>query len=637
MGNMNYKQFTLDPFQIESIGAINRGNSVVVSAATGTGKTLIADYVIDKFVNLGYKIIYTAPIKALSNQKFKEFKASIGEGRVGIMTGDVVINPRAQLLIMTTEIYRNMLLARDPIIEDLRYVIFDEIHYLSDIERGTIWEESIIFSPSHIRFLCLSATIPNAKEFAQWIEGIKKHRVEVVAFEQRAVPLQHLLYDAQLGVCKPEQLVPLLKATGFAMPSRRGARHAHDAMLPDHADVVREIHDKLPAIYFLFSRKDCEKKAAELARRMTFYDHKMQGLVRVQTAKLAPEVKRLQSTQNLIAVVHRGIAYHHAGLLPPLKEMVENLFEVGCIKVLYATETFAVGINMPAKTVCFNSLYKYDGIANRPLNSKEYFQLAGRAGRRGIDTVGYAVTAVNRREFDMEHYLKISSKDTEPIRSQFTLSINTVINLINNHSAEEIERILKSNFDYFVRRMQQEHVRIRASFNHKVDLLTKMGYVQKGFLTEKGLFAAHIYQNELEFSEIFATQLYKSLSIVDINILVAAIIYEERRLDFFSWKGSDKTYAFLLSVLAKNEYVMKNINKKHLRRMINIVASWTSGCTFVELMGMCSLAEGDLIRLFRRIIDVLRQLTHATTDQKLADTLAQCIHAIDRDLIEVKL
>lgn len=634
---MQYKQFTLDPFQIQSIEAINRGNSVVVSAATGTGKTLIADYVVDKFVHQGYKIIYTAPIKALSNQKFKEFKAGFGADRVGIMTGDVVVNPQGQLLIMTTEIYRNMLLARDPIIEDLRYVVFDEIHYISDIERGTIWEESIIFSPSHVRFLCLSATIPNALEFAHWIETIKKHRVEVVSYEKRAVPLNHLLYDVELKLCEAKDLAQVIDIPQYRPASKHIPKRSHDTSMPDHIDLIREINDRLPAIYFLFSRKDCEKKAVELSRKESFFDMTKQKLIRDEIAKLQPQVKRLQSSQKLISVINRGIAYHHAGLLPPLKEIVENLFEAGCIKVLYATETFAVGINMPAKTVCFNSLYKYDGVSNRPLNSKEYFQLAGRAGRRGIDTVGYAITMVNRRDFDLKKYESISLKDVEPIRSQFTLSFNTVLNLINNHSVEEIDQILKSNFDYFVRKLQQEHVRIKASFNHKVDQLTKMGYVDRGYLTAKGQFALHIYQNELELAEIFATDLYRGLTPVTINILVAAIIYEERRLDLFSWKGSDKTYNFLLSVLAKNDFVIKKINKKNLRRMINVVSAWTQGCSFEEVMAMCNLAEGDLIRLFRRIIDVLRQLAHATTDQQLADRLNQCVKAIDRDLVEVKL
>ena len=196
---IKFKNFTLDRFQIEAIHSIENNHSVVVSAATGTGKTLIADYVIDKYLKSDKRIIYTAPIKALSNQKYRDFKQQYGEENVGILTGDVTINPGAPLKIMTTEIYRNMLLSKDPDVEDLAYVIFDEIHFLGDIERGTVWEESIIFSNQHIRFLCLSATIPNARQFANWVEFIKKHRVDVIVEKKRAVPLEHQFYDDEKG------------------------------------------------------------------------------------------------------------------------------------------------------------------------------------------------------------------------------------------------------------------------------------------------------------------------------------------------------------------------------------------------------------------------------------------------------
>ncbi len=190
---MKFKNYILDPFQKDAIECIEKNHSVVVSAATGTGKTLVADYVIDKYLKTERKIIYTAPIKALSNQKFKDFRSTYGEHAVGILTGDIVINPKAQILIMTTEIFRNMLMAHDPLVEEVEYVVFDEIHYMNDPERGTVWEEAILLSPKHLRFLCLSATIPNAKEFAGWMSEVKDHAVDVVRYKKRAVPLKHLL------------------------------------------------------------------------------------------------------------------------------------------------------------------------------------------------------------------------------------------------------------------------------------------------------------------------------------------------------------------------------------------------------------------------------------------------------------
>ena len=197
---MQFKGLTLDKFQIDAVEAIENNHSVVVSAPTGSGKTLIADYIIDRDISLNKRVIYTAPIKALSNQKFKDFKHDYGDSNVGILTGDVVINPTAPILIMTTEVYRNMILVEDPMIADISYVIFDEIHFISDPERGYVWEESIIFSPEHVRFLCLSATIPNAVQFAEWIETVKEHKVETVRHDTRAVPLKHLVFDVQLGI-----------------------------------------------------------------------------------------------------------------------------------------------------------------------------------------------------------------------------------------------------------------------------------------------------------------------------------------------------------------------------------------------------------------------------------------------------
>ena len=203
---MKFKGYVLDDFQEESIKSINAGNSVIVSAATGTGKTLIADYCIDKFLKQGKQVIYTAPIKALSNQKYRDFKEDHGYTNIGLLTGDVSINHEAPILIMTTEIYRNMLLTSDPVIKTINYVVFDEIHFINDIERGTVWEESIIFSPENIRFLALSATIPNAEEFADWIRSIKEHEVSVVEYNKRAVPLEHFLYDIEFGMQKAQQI-----------------------------------------------------------------------------------------------------------------------------------------------------------------------------------------------------------------------------------------------------------------------------------------------------------------------------------------------------------------------------------------------------------------------------------------------
>ncbi|MBI5392629.1 DEAD/DEAH box helicase [Candidatus Woesearchaeota archaeon] len=650
---MQYKGFTLDQFQIDSIESINKNHSVVVSAQTGTGKTLIADYLINKFIGQNKRVIYTAPIKALSNQKFKDFKNDYGEYNVGILTGDVVINSSAPILVMTTEIFRNMLITKDPSVEQISFVIFDEIHYISDIERGTVWEESIIFAPEHIRFLCLSATIPNADEFAAWISSIKKHPVDVVTYGKRAVPLQHLLYDNMLGVTNVNELRENLKIKEYHdfMPQRHGKHQGYgdyrqgnfgqkkkkEAIIrPTHYNLIKDIKDKLPAIYFIFSRKDTEAKALELTRYFDFTTKEEKAKIsNYLHEKITADLRVLESVRQIKGVLVKGIGYHHAGLLPALKEIVEHLFGENLIKVLYSTETFAVGINMPAKTVCFNSLEKYDGYVFRYLNTKEYFQLAGRAGRRGIDTVGHSIAMIDRNTVDIEKIARLTDKDVEPIVSQFKLTFNTVLNLIKSHTEQEREIILKSNFDYYLRKKQNQNVRIMASYNHKLQLLKNRGFIHNEELTEKGIFATHIFFNEIILTEIFCTDLYKSLTDKEITIIIAAIVYEERRSDHFSIKESKDIYYQIMNKISKNHLVFNELNKKNLQRMINIVCHWIDGGDFVSLLEFSNYLEGDVIRLFRRIIDVLRQIRRASSDGILGMRIDDCIHRIDRGIIKV--
>ncbi|MBR9699075.1 DEAD/DEAH box helicase [Candidatus Woesearchaeota archaeon] len=630
---MQFKGLTLDDFQIEAIKHIEEHHSVIVSAATGTGKTLIADYTIKRFLDKKRRVIYTAPIKALSNQKYKDFIKDHGKDNVGIMTGDVVINPDAPLLVMTTEIYRNMLLAKDEIIQHLSYVIFDEIHFISDRERGTVWEESIIFSPPSIRFLCLSATIPNAKEFAEWISSIKGHPVEIVEYLKRAVPLTHYVYEKHLGICMPQDL---RQVKGIPAFTRSGGKKIREKPAY-HLDLIRDIGSKVPCIYFTFSRKKCEKYAHELAKKQDYTSkvEKVQ-IINIVNRYINKEVKQMQSYQRLRQCVNKGIAYHHAGLLPNLKEIVERLFEKGLISVLYATETFAVGVNMPAKTVCFDSLDKYDGTMFRYLNSKEYFQLAGRAGRRGIDKEGTVIALVDRVRTDPEKVAKISSRDIEPIISQFRLSYNTVLNLIKGHTDEEIDIILKSNFDYFLRKKSEKQIRIAASFQNKVKKLRSMEYIQEKYLTEKGDFATHIYFEELLISEIFFSKVYGQLSETEINCLIAAIVYEERRSDKFSTKGGKQIYEHIVKVIKKNDYVDSRLNKRSIGRLIKLISHWSDGGDFEHLLDYCNLLEGDIIRLFRRMIDVMKQINKATHDVNLQDKIRRCINKMDRDIVKAE-
>ena len=271
----------------------------------------------------------------------------------------------------------------------------------------------------------------------------------------------------------------------------------------------------------------------------------------------------------------------------------------------------------------------------RYLNTKEYFQLAGRAGRRGIDTVGYSIAMIDRNIVDIEKIATLTEQDVEPIVSQFKLTFNTVLNLIKNHTEQEREVILKSNFDYYLRKKQNQNVRIMASYNHKLQLLRNRGFIHNEELTEKGMFATHIFFNEMILTEIFCTYLYKSLTDKEITIIIAAIVYEERRSDHFSIKESKDIYYQVMNKISKNNLVFNELNKKNLQRMINIVCHWIDGGDFVSLLEFSKYLEGDVIRLFRRIIDVMRQIRRASSDGILCMRIDDCIHRIDRGIIKV--
>ncbi len=664
---MEFKGFELDPFQIEAINSIDSGNSCVVSASTGTGKTLIAEYIIHKHLPEGNVTIYTAPIKALSNQKYKDFCKDYGKGNVGLLTGDIDINHEAPILIMTTEIYRNMLLTNDLLLQSVKYVIFDEVHYINDIQRGSVWEESIIFSPEHIRFLCLSATIPNFKQFSKWISSIKKHTVDTVNYKNRPVPLNHCVFDKRLGLCsiedvkkdkiKDEEYNFLLdsqvtRGRNKNIKKNKTKKFIHDIKNPSHLDVIEEILEKVPALYFCFSRKKTIDFASDLARKKDLVStNERVEITNYVRSQMTPSIINMETTRTLRNVLSKGIGFHHSGLLPVLKNIVEHLFALGLIKVLYTTETFSVGINMPAKTVIFDDVNKYDGINFRMLNSKEYFQIAGRAGRRGIDKEGTVIALVNRRLTDLDRLKKISTIDDEPIISQFKLSTNTVLNLIHNFDEKTQEVLLKSNFDHYVRmQYNKKAVRVMASFKNKRKKLERLGYIQNtnkisniaggGYLdynkefvlTDKGIFARNIYSQEIPLTELFFNKSINKFSDLELLIVLAALVYEERRNDYFMIKGCEKTYGRIMQIL-KNTFLEKELNKISLKRMINYVSCWANGGKFTELMKYTNLQEGDIIRFFRRLIDVLTQLRRATEKDELKDRLDKLISLIDRDLV----
>jgi superfamily II RNA helicase len=634
---MKFKTFTLDSFQEESIQAIESNHSVVVSAPTGSGKTLIADFIIHKHKDDDKKIIYTAPIKALSNQKYRDFSAEYGEDKIGLMTGDIVINPSAKVLIMTTEIYRNMAISNDSDLKNIAYVIFDEIHYINDIERGYVWEESIIYSAPEVRFLCLSATIPNAEEFSRWIRAIKKHSVITIVATKRNVPLKHMFFDYELGITTLEK-IRKAKDTGHRMPRNKARGRRERMPEPNHIDLIRDLgKDKLPCLFFNFSRKACQIKARDLARKNMFNrDSSLLQYLNKNLKDAPADINKLESTKLLKETISQGIAFHHAGLLPVIKETVEELFAMGKIRILYATETFAVGINMPAKTVCFDSLRKYDGISFRPLNTKEYFQIAGRAGRRGIDTVGYVISMIFRPKFNYNEIRRITDKDIEPIKSQFRLSVNTVLNLINLHSPKEIEKILRLSF-YSYQKFGEDYAKVPtkvllARYDSIVRKLRKYDYVAATNLTPKGVFSSKIFADEISIGEIFATDIAKSMDEYQILLALAALVYEPREMNIFKQKFADESLRKLKHLLRSNEFLGQERKFLQLNNMTALIYPVYNGKTFFDLMDNTNLLEGDLIRFFGQILDRLGQIKKSTIDYELKNKIENCQGIIERAL-----
>lgn len=636
---MKFKNFTLDRFQEDSINAIENNYSVVVSAPTGSGKTLIAEYIIHKHRNNDKRIIYTAPIKALSNQKYRDFSQQYGEEKVGLMTGDIVINPHAKILIMTTEVYRNMAVSSDEELKNIAYVIFDEIHYINDPERGYVWEESIIYSLEKVRFLCLSATIPNAAEFSRWIAAIKKHQVKTILATVRNVPLEQSFYDIELGIATLEKIKAAKEIPQYREIVRKKGRRRPRVPPPNHVELIKELNpDKLPCLYFHFSRHACQEKAQELARKNIFTRNpKITDFIHQKLRNAPYDVNKLLSTRILKETLPQGIGFHHAGILPILKELVEELFAQGLIKVLYVTETFAVGINMPAKTVCFDSLRKFDGRHFRNLNTKEFFQIAGRAGRRGIDKVGYVIVMIYRPTFNYYEVKAITTKDIEPIHSQFRLSVNTVLNLIDQHTPKEIEHILRLSF-YSYQKFGKDYDKVPtkvllARYNSIVRKLKKYGFITgDNKLTEKGLFSSKIYADEFTLGEIFATGLAKKLDEYQILLALGAIVYEHREMNQFKREYKNDQYQKLWRTLSRNEYLRRENKFQHLSKITTFIYPAYYGKSFFDVLDLTNLLEGDVIRYYAQVLDRIGQIRKAATDSELLAKLENCKGIIEKVL-----
>ncbi|CAL8075871.1 unnamed protein product [Calicophoron daubneyi] len=469
--------FTLDAFQQQACICVDNNQSVMISAHTSAGKTVVAEYAVATALREKQRVIYTTPIKALSNQKYREFYEEFPE--VGLLTGDATINPNASVLIMTTEILQSMLYKGASMMREVGWVVFDEIHYMRDPERGVVWEETLVLLPDSVRYVFLSATIPNARQFAEWIAHLHHQPCHVVASDKRPVPLRHYLYP--LG---SEGLFLVLDEGKYLEDNFKRAMNSYSSDPSDKRrvmgnkrsennviQIVRLLkHRSLePIIVFSFSKKECEIYALQLAKFDFTTDAEkkiVDEVFRNAIDSLSPEDRSLPQVESVLPLLKRGIGIHHGGLLPLLKETVEILFGENLIKCLFATETFAMGLNMPARTVLFTSARKYDGQSYRWITSGEYIQMSGRAGRRGKDESGTVILMVDETMTD-DAARQIMMGPPPPLNSAFHITNNMLLNLLR---VEEInpEYMMERSFCQFqnyasLPKLYQELNELRAS------------------------------------------------------------------------------------------------------------------------------------------------------------------------------
>eukprot|EP00516_Mucochytrium_quahogii_P006056 CAMPEP_0203754358 /NCGR_PEP_ID=MMETSP0098-20131031/7960_1 /ASSEMBLY_ACC=CAM_ASM_000208 /TAXON_ID=96639 /ORGANISM=" , Strain NY0313808BC1" /LENGTH=1330 /DNA_ID=CAMNT_0050645317 /DNA_START=642 /DNA_END=4631 /DNA_ORIENTATION=- len=486
--------FELDDFQKQAVLHLENGESVFVAAHTSAGKTVVAEYAIAMAMKHRTRVIYTSPIKALSNQKFRDFAKKFNEEDVGLVTGDVTINGSASCLVMTTEILRSMLYRGADLIRDIEWVIFDEVHYINDAERGVVWEEVIIMLPEHVNLIFLSATTPNTLEFSAWIGRTKKRRVHVISTEKRPVPLEHFMcaggklykvmdakknflkdgYNKAVAACKSADAAEAEKKnSGKIAPgskkqqeqqkqrwkqSRGGGNEKTERS--QWLTLIRDLEKRelVPVVVFSFSKRMCDERAAALTSLdmvVAKEKHRIHSVFARAMTRLQGSDKYLPQVLRVKELINRGIGVHHGGLLPILKEVVEILFCQGLIKILFATETFAIGVNMPARTVIFNGLRKHDGVRFRDILPGEYTQMAGRAGRRGIDTVGTVIiSCTSGKEPPPIDVLSIMlTGSATKLTSQFRLSYTMILNLLRVAELTVADMIKRSFSEFGTQRL----------------------------------------------------------------------------------------------------------------------------------------------------------------------------------------
>ena len=755
--------FELDDFQKEACNFIDEEKSVVVCAPTGAGKTVIAEHAINNALKNGTRIFYTTPLKALSNQKYYDFGEKYGQDKVGLLTGDTSINRNAQIVIMTTEVFRNMLYGTNfgsvtDNMKDVKYVVLDEVHYMNDEQRGTVWEESIIYCPTNVQIIALSATVANAQELTDWINTVHS-KTELVDTDFRPVPLKFFYFDSS----QPTKLLPLLTPSGQLNKKIKPEKRVFGKKFQNKKSYVKEIirnlqeNDMLPAIYFTFSRKKCDEQMEKCAS-LDLVTKSEKAQIRQFIDEFIAENPHLYNNKHIEYLLY-GVASHHAGLLPAWKILVEKLFQKGLIKVVFATETLAAGINMPARSTVISSTSKRTDSGHRMLTASEFLQMSGRAGRRGMDEVGY-VTVVGTQFQTPEEVAELVLSDANPLESRFSPSYSMVLNLLQRFSLDEAKELILKSFGYFSsgsrlqpllfaqkqiddeiksrefvcpyklcdnklaeydkirhiyvqnrqtykkickqersknrplspetvefgketkamlqkmhgfqcdtcklykkhsknvevlerftvrsKKLEKEIERQRDIFWNKFlahrSVLIDFGYLKDDYPTEHGITTSQIRsENELFIAQIIFSNILENLTPAQLAGVVCAITTEDLRIDIPYLPISEpvrKTLNLIRNIRRKIEKV-QNKYTVEAPMYINpyfssLIELWVEGAEWETITEQVDMGEGDIVRSFKRVVDVLRQFTTIdNVPESLVFTAREAIEKIQREPVDI--
>ena len=652
-------QYELDEFQKKAIKALDANNSVFVTAPTSSGKTLVAEYAIRKALEESKHLYYTAPIKALCNQKFRDFSDQFGNENVGLLTGDHAIRSDSKILVMTTEVLRNMLYSSKGVPEDLYGVVLDEVHFLEDPYRGAVWEEIILTLPKKVLLVALSATVSNADELRDWIHSVRGNIVQI-SRDTRPVPLKGHFFAAEKSREYQLTRIEILK-NGKPNPKGeifknfykgREKRNSKRWATPRRSEIVAELKklEMLPAIYFIFSRKGCDEARDAMVRYVGSLNNKNEGKkARAYAEKkfdlLTVEEKKILGVDLLLEALEKGFASHHAGLLPLFKQTIEELFSLGLLKLVFATETLAVGVNLPAKSVVIEKLTKFNGESHDLLRPSQFTQLTGRAGRRGIDDEGYSIACWSPFVSFNEVAELATSKDF-PLISAFTPTYNMLANLLSTRSEKEAAELLANSFAQFqwVRNTRDINSGLLEEVQLRRNVLEATGLADGWSLTEIGMPLTKIFnESDLLVTRAISDGIFDGQPPEELAALVSCLIFRSRGNETRgrkSVKSENFTNESIKELMLLNDEIERTearfgiqSNSRPDSGFAKVVFDWVSGRTLGEVLTK-EFTGGEFVRNVRLSIDLLKQISNLVPPET-AKLALQTVELMERGVVSL--